>query len=383
MRIAKPSPFALLVAAALAGGLPGGLSGCSDAPKKSPSGANAPNAGLNSLGKGDEFRLSASIDPNAPLTDRQRTALAEQAAVDLAAALAAAEAKANQPAAVPPAAPLAGWDGAPLPTMTGGGGETVPGDAPSFGLKHAEPAPAPAPLPDPVAELAARLAGLLRLPEGSRMDEASALAALESARAGALAELDSAASPLGAFLTPEDRATLLAARDHVMQSPGAASDSLRLALSKLNLGPGLKITKAALCTRVLGFGRYEALTTDTFIAGRPIPILVYSELDGFASRPARDGDPAQRSAPLAEQSSVELMQSLTLYHDPSGLQAWHRPGQKVIETGRNKRRDFYLVQRAELPATLTIGRYLLKVTVTDTTTGGTDEFTLPVNISAQ
>jgi hypothetical protein len=138
----------------------------------------------------------------------------------------------------------------------------------------------------------------------------------------------------------------------------------------------------ALCTKVLGFGRFETFVSDTFYAGKPIRAIVYAEVDGFAYRPARAGDPVQRNVPLAEQQSVDLTQRLSLFHDQSGLLAWHVPAQRVVETSRNQRRDFFLIHQVELPKNLTVGTYVLKITIEDSTSGATTEASLPIKIVA-
>lgn len=247
---------------------------------------------------------------------------------------------------------------------------------PEFAASHAE---------DSLTSLATKMAQLLRDPGpgGERIPDAVALAAIESVRPGVLANLESASNLLGPRLATADRRALLEARDRVLKQPDKANEALVKSLSRVAPLATLKIARGALCRRVDGFGRYDVLGTDTFQAGRPLRMIVYCELDGFASRPAQEGDPVARDTSIGEQTSVELTQSLTLYHDPSGLQAWHKPAQRVIETTRGKRRDFYLVHQVELPANLTVGRYFLKVTVTDKTSGAVDELSLPVNIVAE
>jgi hypothetical protein len=90
----------------------------------------------------------------------------------------------------------------------------------------------------------------------------------------------------------------------------------------------------------------------------------------------------QSGSSLSDLISVDLSQSLSLYQDQGGLLSWHRPARPVIETSRNKRRDFYIIQQIELPSGLSIGRYNLKVTIKDRTSGGEAETILPITIVA-
>lgn len=136
----------------------------------------------------------------------------------------------------------------------------------------------------------------------------------------------------------------------------------------------LTITDAQLCARVEGFGRYRPLPT-RLLAGRAHPAIVYTEVDHFGTRAGAgpDGEPGH---------TVELSQELALYHDADGLLAWRRPEQAVTDFSRNRRRDFFIVQRIDLPQTLTVGMYRLKVTVHDRVTGETAETIIPIEVVA-
>lgn len=258
-------------------------------------------------------------------------------------------------------------------------------------------APTPSTPADPLVELGRQMAALLRAGPSAPGEkdraalDAAALAPIEAMRPGVLADLDSASSALAA-LPHADRALLAAARDRLggRSAASEAGDALRRTLAP-GLAPvvnpdaaPLRIPRAALCARVESFGKFSPLTTnnDTFAAGRAIRAIVYTELDGFAARPAREGDRLVPGAPASEQISVDLQQSLALFQDSTGLRVWSRPAQNVVETSRNKRRDFYLIQQVELPRTLGVGRYNLKVTVKDRTTGAETEAILPISVVA-
>ena len=386
-RSRSPLPVALGGAVALA------LAGCAAGPNSAAE-SRSVNTGLNALGSGEGGAvLLPAPDPLAlPTTDAQKLALTSQAALDIEAILSA---RATPPAAspapsrlTPPTTPTtpddapisvglgthdATLDAAPIATTAAIEGPVLP-----------DPAPPGVPSGDPLTEMATRMARLIREPAPGTgpIPDAVALAAVEAVGPGALADLDSAASALGTALAPDDRKTLIAARDRWLAAPAATNDQVAKSLAGLSPAPSLRIARATLCTKVMGFGKYEPYPSDTFLVGRPLRAIVYVEVDGFASRPAREGDPVQRGLGIGDQVSVELTQAITLYQDPSGLLAWHRPARAVVETSRNTRRDFYLIQQIELPSTLTIGRYNLKVTVADRTTGAETEAILPVNLVA-
>ncbi len=311
------------------------LLGCAQEPRSaSPESVNTGLAAL-SANKGLDLHLDSIpdlSDASKPLSPDQAKTLAERDAIDIDAVMQRALAK-NQLA--PPAPPPAPSNNAPNSglAMVGSGSPAV------------EPTPAPAtPLPDPLI-----------------------LAAKAQAEWSAFA----AAAPKPA---DEPKPAPVPAKPKI--EPPAPPEAKPASSSNL------RVARAVLCTKVMGFGKYNPYSSTTFSAGRAVPAIIYVEIENFASRPARDGDPAIADAALSELSSVELSQSLTLYQDPSGLQAWHHPSQSVVETSRGQRRDFYLIQQVELPRTLSIGRYNLKVTVKDKTSGQESEAMIPVTIVA-
>lgn len=270
-------------------------------------------------------------------------------------------------------APAAGLD-VLVPAST----ETASEPAATTTSEATSPAPV---VTDPLVDTAARMASLLRQTDASgkaMITDLAAILPVESMRPGVLATLGDAGNPL-ASLSEQDKSTLIAARDRLLADPSNASNDL---IKSLRPAGGLMILRTALCTRVEGFGRFDPYSTSTFVQGRTLRAIVYVELDGFATRPARDSDPVMSNVAIDEQVSVDLTQSLSLYHDADDLLAWHRPARGVIETSRNKRRDFYLIQQIDLPPTLTVGRYNLKVTVTDRTTQAEAEAIIPIEIVA-
>jgi hypothetical protein len=145
----------------------------------------------------------------------------------------------------------------------------------------------------------------------------------------------------------------------------------------------LRLPRVALCSRVDGFGRYRPMASNVFVAGRPLRAIVYAEVDGFRARPARSGDALLANVGASEQQTVELSQALRLYTDVDGTLVWQRGAQRALETSLSPRRDFYLLQVIELPATLGVGRYNLKVVVVDATTSQQAEAVLPIVLVAE
>lgn len=123
--------------------------------------------------------------------------------------------------------------------------------------------------------------------------------------------------------------------------------------------PRLSLPKAALCTRVGGFGDYDEFARNeagryTFLAHSGQQAVVYVEVADFTST-------------LNEQRQwvTELSQQLVLYSDRDGIPVWREAWQPGHDTSRNRRGDFFVVQIITLPPQLSVGRYQLKVHVRD------------------
>jgi len=219
---------------------------------------------------------------------------------------------------------------------------------------------------------------------GAEMDVGMllALSAMEAVRPGMLEE---SVDPIELeLLRPEERSTLDAVR-HVVGSHGHPSlseasqspaERLLAAAELVWEAKPMHIRLATLARRVDGFGRYVPFESSSFVAGRPQRLIVYTEIDNFSHRPFRQSDLSSASAPTYGSAwSVEVSQQLKLYRD--GAYVWGKPEQSIIETSRNRRRDFYLVHQIELPPTLTVGPYELKIIMRDKTSGEIDEAIIP------
>lgn len=186
----------------------------------------------------------------------------------------------------------------------------------------------------------------------------------------------------GTLTSAEDRA-LAAWRSAMSQASselrgGSGPETIeRLAtglLDTLHSDRSLDVARFVLCTRVDGFGQFEEFASTSFLAQRRHQAIVYVEVDRFTAAPAAD-------AHGAAGYEVALVQGVSLYH-ADGTLAWRQTDQETIDFSRNQRRDFFVVQRIELPETLTVGSYNLKVTMRDKATGAVAERTLPITIVA-
>lgn len=127
----------------------------------------------------------------------------------------------------------------------------------------------------------------------------------------------------------------------------------------------LSIETLALCRRVDSYGVYQPFATTQFLGGRTNRVLVYVELENFHHEPTEDG-----------RYEVKLEQSVEVY-DALGQTTVLRHGpEKLTDTSRRKRRDFFIVYPVNLPARLAQGTYRLKVRLVDMHTGSICEKTL-------
>lgn len=159
-----------------------------------------------------------------------------------------------------------------------------------------------------------------------------------------------------------------------------AEEAERLADELAEFRP-LTIPRAALATRVAGYGivqelkTYDEEGTYKLLATRPHAAIVYAEVGQFVSRARRQDN--------RDGFGVELRLELALYHDDrqNNLLVWKTEPQQVIDFSENRRRDFYITQKITLPRTLTVGSYRLKVRVSDINNeGAVAEAVLPLDL---
>lgn len=133
----------------------------------------------------------------------------------------------------------------------------------------------------------------------------------------------------------------------------------------------IRIKKVELCQRVRGYGVYEPFENHVFLSGREQPMIVYAELSNFHH---------QKNSESRYQ--VKLAQEVVLYNEADGLAVWRQPTVDIVDESRNRRHDFFVVQMIRLPARLSVGKYLMKVRITDSGSGSLDESTIPLQIVA-
>lgn len=274
-----------------------------------------------------------------------------------------------------------GSDG--LPSEEFGG---VEADRPA---ESAAPAASPAPVGDAalVAELAARLRERARASSTPTavLIRLAALELIDPSAASALGGTDPTLSPQEAEFVQAWRSLFAQARDR-LDSPGgieALADAVGDLAERMQASRPLAILDSRLCLRVDGFGMFEELPRRapaepyTFVAGRRHRAIVYIEPANFTHSPATEGG--------VSGFEVRLSQELSLFHaaKDGDTRVWHRPPRDILDFSRNRRRDFFVTQVIDLPATLSVGAYRLKVSMTDKASGGVAEVHIPLEFVAE
>lgn len=366
LTLSAPSAHARTIMSGLLAGLVFG--GCQGG---SVSSADAPNTGLSKLGAGQS---------SAPTIQKPTTAAAKESAPTVE-NLSSVFDKAGTPKAA--------TEGKPKSVSAGNVSITKQPASPEPAPESAQPKPVAAPTPKPVppAERAAVLVHELRgILASDTLGRSSFSAAISNAALDGVSS--NPADPQRTDLTPAQTRSLAAVRSFLRAlgaGPAANGDPERvteaLERARIELATdNLTISTLALCRRVTGFSRYEPLTTSAFLAGTPFRAILYTELENFAHRRAHDQDSGDTSNSRGAWA-VEVTQEITLWASDGSLQ-WKQAEESLVETGRRKRRDFFLVRQIELPQTLSVGKYTLKVTVRDRTSGASDELTLPLSVVA-
>ena len=209
-------------------------------------------------------------------------------------------------------------------------------------------------------------------------DDALALLGLESLVPGV-----SEAAIAGGTLSDEEQAyvqSLLRFMDAVRTldvDPDAPVDTAQQVAMDLAESRPIRIVQAELCSRVEGYGQYTRFPSNRFVAGRGQRVIVYVEVDriGHETVSPASGETTPRFA-------VELTQKIEVYHSSDDVLALATPTLKDRRVGRNRFRDYYLVTAVDLPATLSVGEYKIKVTIRDASDDGVSQAVIPLTIVA-
>jgi hypothetical protein len=152
------------------------------------------------------------------------------------------------------------------------------------------------------------------------------------------------------------RAVLRAIDDSPGDSP-RRGDEVRSAVLVLEDKAPFEITDLRFCSRVDGFGDFEAFEPPVRKAGQPV--ILYCEIDGLRFEQTSGGFRTRVAAQL------EILAQ-------GGGQPIHtRPLEVAEETCRRRRRDYYVAYKLVLPRPLEPGDYRIRLTARDLATDRT------------
>lgn len=142
-----------------------------------------------------------------------------------------------------------------------------------------------------------------------------------------------------------------------MPEPGqratATIEQLDAAIRNLQPRADLKLRHLALCRRIQTFGDYEPFEKNAFSPGQDV--LLYAEVENFTSRPTGNG-----------RLETLLRSMITIREGSSDGKIVHEiPVGVTPDICRTSRRDYFHNYEFKFPRTLPLGRYVLRLTVTD------------------
>ncbi|MEO1009017.1 MAG: hypothetical protein AAFX79_10640 [Planctomycetota bacterium] len=263
---------------------------------------------------------------------------------------------------------------------TTGGGE-VPSDIAAVEAEVADAGEAPV-APQPVDAVRAMLDKL----EADAGDPELALSAWVLSQAvRSYAGVDDGATA-GQSMNPAER-RLMGALEPVMHAlwaaarrdaPDRVSEAIREADVELGQVLSVRIADVALAREIRGYGSYTPMASNRFVAGRPARALVYTEPARFVNAPA---SPEAGDGELGAYE-VKLGLELRLFNERGSMLAWRQPEEIVVDRSDRRRREMHLGTLIELPSSLTVGRYQLKVILRDLADDSVDERVIPIEVVA-
>ena len=140
---------------------------------------------------------------------------------------------------------------------------------------------------------------------------------------------------------------------------------------RLRSGANLSIPTIALCTTVRTFGEYDPINPPRFAANMAHDVILYCEIENFSSQ-----------IDEKQMWQTKLSKDAVLYTE-SGMPVWSDKSETITDTARRRRHDFFIVKKLRIPANLTVGRYLMKVSIQDQQVNRVAEATLPIVIAAE
>lgn len=132
----------------------------------------------------------------------------------------------------------------------------------------------------------------------------------------------------------------------------------------------LKLPTLVLASRVDSYGVYTQVAP-RFEVGKRHVAIIYCEVANFTSKRTEDGFYQTR---LAQQDTLVTEDNLLV---------WRPNPEEIEDRSHNLRHDFYLVKKMTLPETLAVGKYTLRMSVTDKISNKISMISMPIEIYAK
>ncbi len=129
-----------------------------------------------------------------------------------------------------------------------------------------------------------------------------------------------------------------------------ALGQLRIAVHELAQGANLELRNLAFCTRVEGFGRYQAFPKTIFYPDQEV--LLYVEVENFATTESAEGFETE-------------LQGSYLITNADGRRLAEQDFVIDRQSSRNARRDYFVPYRLYMPRAIEPGRYTLTLSMQD------------------
>lgn len=142
------------------------------------------------------------------------------------------------------------------------------------------------------------------------------------------------------------------------------------AAKKWEADADISLPKLILASRVDSYGVYSPVEAK-FETGQRHTVIIYCEVANFASKKSDDG-----------WFQTRLSQQETLITE-DGLLVWRPNAEEVEDRSMNQRRDFYLVKKLTIPENLAVGKYTLRMSVTDKNTNKIAMVAIPIEVVAK
>ncbi len=150
---------------------------------------------------------------------------------------------------------------------------------------------------------------------------------------------------------------LIAIREAHMGDLAGAADAAAEPIAQLQNSlrqlSDLSIPKLAICSVVSGYGQYTPIEPARFLTGHTNEFVLYAEVQDFVSELRSNG------------YYHTVFDMTTTILNRAGDTVLKLEDHKIVDRCRNRRRDCFIPRLVRLPATLSPGRYVAKITIID------------------